>query len=59
MVRAIVGTLLDIGLGKNSVEFLKEILKSEDRSMAGTSVPAHGLYLTRIEYPKTALFDGL
>lgn len=59
MVRAIVGTLLDIGLGKNSVEFLKEILKSEDRSMAGTSVPAHGLHLTRIEYPKTALFDGL
>ena len=59
MVRAIVGTLLDIGLGKKSVEFLKEILKSEDRSMAGTSVPAHGLYLTRIEYPKTALFDGL
>ena len=59
MVRAIVGTLLDIGLGKNSVEFLKEILKSEDRSMAGTSVPAHGLYLTRIEYPKTVLFDGL
>ncbi|WP_339814189.1 tRNA pseudouridine(38-40) synthase TruA [Zunongwangia profunda] len=59
MVRAIVGTLLDIGLGKNSVEFLKEILKSEDRSMAGTSGPAHGLYLTRIEYPKTALFDGL
>ena len=59
MVRAIVGTLLDIGLGKNSVDFLKEILKSEDRSMAGTSVPAHGLYLTKIEYPKTALFDGL
>ena len=59
MVRAIVGTLLDIGLGKNSVEYLKEILKSEDRSMAGTSVPAHGLYLTKIEYPKTALFDGL
>ncbi|WBL21505.1 MULTISPECIES: tRNA pseudouridine(38-40) synthase TruA [unclassified Zunongwangia] len=59
MVRAIVGTLLEIGYGKNSVEFLKEILKSEDRSMAGTSVPAHGLYLTKIEYPKTALFDGL
>ncbi|MDN3596783.1 tRNA pseudouridine(38-40) synthase TruA [Zunongwangia endophytica] len=59
MVRAIVGTLLEIGYDKNSVEFLKEILKSEDRSMAGSSVPAHGLYLTKIEYPKTALFDGL
>ncbi|WP_417887815.1 tRNA pseudouridine(38-40) synthase TruA [Zunongwangia sp.] len=59
MVRAIVGTLLDIGIGKNSVEFLKEILKSEDRGMAGTSVPAHGLFLTQIEYPKTILLNGL
>lgn len=59
MVRAIVGTLLDIGIGKNSVEFLKEILKSEDRSMAGTSVPAHGLFLTQIKYPKTILINGL
>lgn len=51
MVRAIVGTLLDIGLGKATVEKMHDIIKSESRSEAGASVPAHGLYLTRIEYP--------
>lgn len=51
MVRAIVGTLLDIGTGKISVEQLDRIITSRDRSEAGTSVPAHGLYLTRVEYP--------
>lgn len=50
MVRAIVGTLLDIGLGKSSVESMHEIIAGEDRSKAGTSVPAHGLYLTKVEY---------
>ncbi|MDT0641698.1 tRNA pseudouridine(38-40) synthase TruA [Zunongwangia sp. F363] len=52
MVRAIVGTLLQIGQGKNSVENLHDIIKSEDRGMAGASVPAHGLFLTQIKYPK-------
>lgn len=51
MVRAIVGTLLDVGLGKTTVEQVHGIIKSESRSEAGASVPAHGLYLTRIEYP--------
>ncbi|MDT0677804.1 tRNA pseudouridine(38-40) synthase TruA [Autumnicola musiva] len=50
MVRAIVGTLLEIGQKKNSVEDLHKIIKSEDRGRAGTSVPARGLFLTRIEY---------
>lgn len=52
MVRAIVGTLLQIGLGKMQVQDMHEIIKSESRSEAGASVPAHGLFLTRIEYPK-------
>ncbi|WP_373056574.1 tRNA pseudouridine(38-40) synthase TruA [Zunongwangia sp. H14] len=52
MVRAIVGTLLEIGQGKISVENLHEIIASEDRGMAGASVPAQGLFLTRIKYPK-------
>ncbi|WP_081209581.1 tRNA pseudouridine(38-40) synthase TruA [Salegentibacter sediminis] len=52
MVRAIVGSLIEIGLGKTSVESLHEIIKSEDRSKAGTSVPARALYLTKITYPK-------
>lgn len=50
MVRAIVGTLLEIGLGKSSVTSMHDIIAGEDRSKAGTSVPAHGLYLTKVEY---------
>ncbi len=52
MVRAIVGTLLDVGQGKLSLEDVKTIIKSKDRSQAGASVPAKGLYLTQVEYPK-------
>ncbi|MBL4587101.1 MAG: tRNA pseudouridine(38-40) synthase TruA, partial [Flavobacteriales bacterium] len=51
MVRAIVGTILDIGTGKTSLEDLKTILASGNRTEAGRSVPAHGLYLTAVEYP--------
>ncbi len=50
MVRAIVGTLINIGLGKISFEDFQEILRSKDRSQAGFSVPAHGLYLSEIKY---------
>ncbi len=53
MVRAIVGTLLQIGLGKIEVQELHRIINSKDRSQAGASVPAHGLYLTRILYPNS------
>lgn len=52
MVRAVVGTLLDVGRGKISVADVHEIVKSGDRSEAGQSVPAHGLYLTQILYPE-------
>lgn len=51
MVRAIVGTLLDVGAGKLSSEDLKHILKSKDRKRAGMNVPPEGLYLTRVKYP--------
>ncbi|WP_303315915.1 tRNA pseudouridine(38-40) synthase TruA [Flavivirga abyssicola] len=51
MVRAIVGTMINIGLGKIDVEDLHTIIKSKNRSEAGFSVPAHGLYLTEVEYP--------
>lgn len=53
MVRAIVGTMLDIGIGKMEVEALHDVILSKDRSKAGASAPAHGLYLTNIEYPNT------
>lgn len=51
MVRAIVGTLVNIGKGKMSYQEIENILAKKDRCEAGQSVPAHGLYLTRIVYP--------
>lgn len=51
MVRAIVGTLTELGLGRISLGGLREIIESGDRSMAGASVPAMGLYLIGVEYP--------
>jgi len=51
MVRAIVGTLIEIGTYKISIEQLEEIIRSKDRRKAGFSVPAHGLYLSKIKYP--------
>ena len=52
MVRAIVGTLIDIGLGKISLIDFENIIKSKDRSKASASAPAHALYLISIFYPK-------
>lgn len=51
MVRAITGTLLDVGKGKLSIEDFNRIIESKNRSNAGVSVPAHALYLTKIKYP--------
>ena len=53
MVRAIVGTMINIGLGKIEVNELHNIIKSKNRSEAGYSVPANGLFLTKITYPDT------
>lgn len=50
MVRAIVGTMINIGTGKITLSDLEKIIESKDRGQAGFSVPAHGLYLTKIEY---------
>ena len=52
MVRAIIGTILDVGLHKISVEKFKDIIDKSDRIYAGPSVPAHGLFLTKVEYPE-------
>jgi len=51
MVRSIVGTLVNVGLGKITVADFNKIIESKNRDKAGFSVPAHGLYLTKIEYP--------
>lgn len=50
MVRSIVGTLVYVGLGKISKADFQTIIESKDRKKAGFSVPAHGLYLTKIKY---------
>jgi len=50
MVRAIVGTLLDIGFTKKGLKDIERIIASKSRSEAGFSVPAHGLYLVEIGY---------
>lgn len=55
MVRAIVGTLVNIGRGKQPIESINEIIEAKDRSLAGESAPAHGLFLTRVQYPKDVL----
>lgn len=52
MVRAIVGTLLEVGLGKKSPEEIRSVIESKDRGKAGVSVPAKGLYLTKVSYPE-------
>ena len=57
MVRAVVGTLIEIGQHKYPVSHMHNVIESEDRGMAGTSVPAHGLYLTRIIYPDNIRLD--
>jgi tRNA pseudouridine38-40 synthase len=50
MVRAIVGTLLEIGTGKTELKKMEKIIESKKRGKAGKSVPAHALFLTRVEY---------
>ena len=50
MVRAIVGTLIEIGEGKHDINYLDTVIKSQNRGLAGYSVPAHGLYLVNIFY---------
>jgi tRNA pseudouridine38-40 synthase len=51
MVRAIVGTLIDVGSGRTSLEEFRHILESRDRREAGQNVPPSGLYLVSVIYP--------
>ena len=56
MVRAIVGTLVDVGRGRYSVEEFRAIVLSRDLSRASSGAPAEGLYLSDVRYPAT-LFE--
>lgn len=55
MVRAIAGTLLEVGRGKLTVEEFRQIIEKQDRGAAGASAPAQGLFLVDIEYPEDIL----
>ncbi len=50
MVRAIVGTLVEVGRGKINADEFREILDSKDRKKAGPTAPAHGLFLKEVKY---------
>ena len=51
MVRAVVGTLLEVGTGKVTLKEFKTIIASKDRKKAGANVAPHGLYLMKVKYP--------
>jgi tRNA pseudouridine38-40 synthase len=53
MVRAVVGTLLEVGTEKIDLSAFKKIIESKNRSNAGPSAPAQGLFLTEVTYPNT------
>ena len=59
MVRAIVGTLLDIGRGKVSINELHEIINSRNRSRAGESVKGEALFLESVEYPEEIFISSI
>ena len=58
MVRAIVGTLVEIGQGKRSADDFGAVIESKDRTKAGLSAPAEGLFLVRVEYPKEIMINA-
>ena len=57
MVRAIVGTLLEVGRGKLSVEGFRRVVEQKDRCQAGTSVPGNALFLVDVAYPETTFLE--
>ena len=50
MVRIISGTLVDVGTGKTEIEDIEKIIQSQDRSLAGRTLPPQGLYLVDVKY---------
>ncbi len=58
MVRAIVGTLIEVGRGRMTVEDFCQVIEQKNRCSAGESVPAHGLFLTEVEYMSPSPWGG-
>jgi tRNA pseudouridine38-40 synthase len=59
MVRAIVGTLMEVGRRKSDPQFVEKVIQSQDRCQAGTTAPASGLYLVKVDYPEFLLRPGV
>ncbi len=57
MVRNVVGTLVEVGLGRRPADWVAEVLAGRDRRLAGPTAPAHGLHLLRVLYP-WSVFPG-
>lgn len=57
MVRAIVGTLLEVGRGKMTVQDFKQVIELQDRGKAGTSAPGQALFLVNVEYPENLFIN--
>ena len=57
MVRAIVGTMIDVGVKKTTLLEFDRIIQSKDRTKAGASAPSRGLYLTQIDYNNSIFKD--
>lgn len=58
MVRILVGSLAEVGLGRRDGPWLAHVLASRDRTLAGPTAPAHGLFLLSVSYPPEVLCDG-
>ncbi len=58
MVRAVVGTLFEVGRGKLAPEQFAQVITQHSRSAAGDSAPAQGLYLTQIQYPEEIFINN-
>ncbi|MGL4851474.1 MAG: tRNA pseudouridine(38-40) synthase TruA [Phocaeicola sp.] len=56
MVRAIVGTLVEVGRGKMTIEQFKTVIEAKNRCSAGSSVPGHALYLVDVGYPEELFY---
>jgi tRNA pseudouridine38-40 synthase len=52
MVRAMVGSLVEVGRGKHTPGWIREILEAKDRSSAGPTAPPHGLFLVSVDYER-------
>jgi tRNA pseudouridine38-40 synthase len=50
MVRAVVGTMIDVGRGRITLDDFRKIVEGKQRTQAGESMPAHALFLEEIEY---------